>query len=245
MKKLPFPLVKVSSFKTPSFCVDGRAGKVNGEIYGPYPQMLGASLMPAVLEWLISKPEEDFSKVIEDVFNRLKEFGYSLGVHTSTHAIEGRSDCGFADNLKTILSTFREKTEEIKGVLTKVDVNFSDEIWQKIREILGKVNLKSLPTGKELIGQAESLGAVKQVLEGEHQEVVAVVNLASGKTLDVDKNQEHQAFNLDLWLVREMADKFGWDQNLTDALSLGLYVATEMVLVEGKGKSRLPILINQ
>ena len=39
-----------------------------------------------------------------------------------------------------------------------------------------------------------------------------------------------------MWLVDEIRQKFGWDENLTRALSLGLYLATEMVLVEGKGK---------
>jgi hypothetical protein len=82
-----------------------------------------------------------------------------------------------------------------------------------------------------------------QTLDGGHQETAAVVNLVPGSTLDVDRNQSHQAFNLDLWLVEEIGQKFGWDNNLTSALSLGLYVATEMVLVEAKGKPRLPILV--
>ncbi|MCS6956578.1 MAG: hypothetical protein NZM02_01895, partial [Patescibacteria group bacterium] len=67
----------------------------------------------------------------------------------------------------------------------------------------------------------------------------------------------HQAFNLDLWLVEEIGQKMGWDVDLTRAFSLGLYVATEMVLVEKvhmtdeelvqknlQRKNRLSILIN-
>jgi len=46
-------------------------------------------------------------------------------------------------------------------------------------------------------------------------------------------------------LVTEIADKFGWEKDLAQALSLGLYVATEMVLVEGKGKDRLPIFVKK
>lgn len=240
-----FPFVDVNPFEKAPFCVDGRAGKVNEAIYGPYPQMLGGSLMPVVLEWLINKPEGNLAQVLPEVFQRLQKEGYPLGVHTSTHACKGKSDCGFADNLGKILETFRFRFEDIKEIIKGTGVDFKEEIWQKIKRQLEKINLEALPSGESLINQAENQKAIKQVLDGEHQEIAAIVNLKTGTTLDVDNNQQHQAFNLDLWLVKHLAEKFGWEENLVTALSLGLYVATEMVLVEDKGKTRLPILINQ
>lgn len=240
-----FPFVEVEAKKTPSFCVDGRAGTVNNEKIGAYPQLLGGSLMPAVLEWLINRPNDDLAKVLPDVFQKLKEQGYPLGVHTSTHAHEGKSDCGFADNLGGVLQTFIDRFGKIKEIISQVGVSYSDEVWQEIRARLNQINLDHLPTGEQLVGQGESLGAVKQVLDGEHQEVAAIVNLSSQTTLDTDNNQDHQAFNLDLWLVEEIGQNFGWQKDFTQALSLGLYVATEMVLVEGKGKPRLPILLKK
>lgn len=240
-----FPFVEVEAKKTPSFCVDGRAGKVDGKKIGAYPQLLGGSLMPVVLDWLIKQPNKDLTEILSDVFKTLKDQGYPLGVHTSTHAHEGKSDCGFADNLGNILRTFRDRFKEIRGVINQVGVNFSDEIWQRIKEQLEKVDLDKLPTGEQLVNQGENLEAVKQVLDGEHRETAAIVNLVPQTTLDVDNNQDHQAFNLDLWLVKEIGKQFDWDENLTTVLSLGLYVATEMVLVEGKGKPRLPILVKK
>jgi len=238
-----FPFVEVDAKKTPPFCVDGRAGEVDGKKIGAYPQMLGGSLMPLVLEWMINRPKDNLEKVLAEVFEKLKKEGYPLGVHTSTHAHEGKSDCGFADNLGNILITFKNRFYEIKEIIGQVGVNFSDEVWQQIKDRLQQIDSNRLPTGEQLVKQGERLGAVKQVLAGEHEEVAAIVNLASNKTLDTDNNQDHQAFNLDLWLVTEIADKFGWEKDLVQALSLGLYVATEMVLVEGKGKPRLPILV--
>jgi hypothetical protein len=240
-----FPFVEVDAKKTPPFCVDGRAGEVDGKKIGAYPQMLGGSLMPAVLEWLINCPNDDLTNVLPKVFEGLKKAGYPLGVHTSTHAHEGKSDCGFADNLGNILTTLKNCFDEIKKIIGQVGVNFSDEIWQQIKSQLKQIDSNRLPTGEQLVKQAEDLGAVKQVLVGEHGEVAAIVNLAPNKTLDTDNNQDHQAFNLDLWLVNKIADKFGWEKDLAQALSLGLYVATEMVLVEGKGKDRLPILLKK
>ncbi len=240
-----FPFVEVDPKKTPSFCIDGRGGAVKGEKIDAYPQLLGGSLMPVVLEWLINRPNDDLAEVLPQVFQKLRENGYQLGVHTSTHAHEGRSDCGFADNLGDILETFKNHFDEIQRIIGQVGINYSDEVWGEIRARLNQINLDNLPTGEQLVGQGESLGAVKQVLDGEHQEVVAIVNLVPNTTLDTDNNQDHQAFNLDLWLVDEIAEKFGWQKDLTQALSLGLYVATEMVLVEGKGKPRLSILVKK
>ncbi len=143
------------------------------------------------------------------------------------------------------MATFSDKNRKIKEILSQLGVNFEEEVWQKIMNNLEKIDPQNIPTGDELIKKGKENGAVVQVLDGQHQEIAAIVNLKNGKTLDVDNNQQHQAFNLDLWLVKEIREKFAWDEKLTDALSLGLYVATEMVLVEGKGKPRLPILINQ
>lgn len=240
-----FPFVEVNPLQKSPFCVDGRAGKVNREVYSPYPQMLGGSLMPAVLEWIINQPEKSLEEVLGEVFNKLKSSNYPLGVHTSTHADEGKSDCGFADNLGNILTTFKNRFNEIKGIIGQVGVNFSDEVWQQIENRLQQIDSNRLPTGEQLVKQAEDLKAVKQVLVGEHGEVAAIVNLVPQTTLDTDNNQSHQAFNLDLWLVNEIAKKFGWKEDLAQALSLGLYLATEMVLVEEKGKPRLPILVKK
>jgi hypothetical protein len=240
-----FPFVEVYAKKIPPFCVDGRAGQVDGKKIGAYPQMLGGSLMPAVLEWMINCPNDDLKNVLPKVFEGLKKAGYPLGVHTSTHAHEGKSDCGFADNLGKILTTFKNRFGEIKEIIDQVGVNFSDEVWQQIKDRLQQIDSNRLPTGEQLVKQAEDLKAVKQVLVGEHREVAAIVNLVSQTTLDTDNNQDHQSFNLDLWLIDEIADEFGWKKDLAQALSLGLYLATEMVLVEEKGKERLPILVKK
>lgn len=240
-----FTFVEVDPKTQPSFCVDGRAAKIGESTYGRYPQMLGGSLMPVVLEWLIKKPESDLSDVLSDVFIRLKNLGYPLGVHTSTHANEEKSDCGFADNLGKILSVFKDNLKEIRKILIAVSVSYSDNLWSQVEEILNRINPEKLPEGKKLIKKAQQHGAILQTLDGEHQEKAAIVNLIPKTTLDVDQNQGHQAFNLDLWLVNEIGDRLGWDNDLASVLSLGLYAATEMVLVEGKGKERLPTLLRR
>jgi len=240
-----FPFVNVDAEKNPPFCVDGRAGVVESKKICVYPQLLGGSLMPVVLEWVINQPTVDLANVLPEVFQKLKMKGYLLGVHTSTHAHEKKSDCGFADNLGNILTAFKQHFGEIKKIIEGVGIDYSNAIWQKIKYQLEQIDLDRLPTGEQLVNQGESLGAVKQVLTGEHEELAAIVNLVPQTTLDTNNNQNNQSFNLDLWLVDKIAQDFGWEKDLTQALSLGLYVATEMVLVEKKDKPRLIILVRK
>ena len=68
--------------------------------------------------------------------------------------------------------------------------------------------------------------------------------------MDVDNNQVHQAFNLDLWYLEKQMQALGYTgKKLEQAklLTLGLYLATEIKLVEQNPKKgyRLPLIIKQ
>ncbi len=237
------PFVEVNSQFTPPFCVDGRSGKRKTE--GPYPQTLGGSFHFVALRWLLNGG--DFNQVFQKTISDLKNWQYPIGFHRDTHGHGESAGCGFADNHQKIISTLKEKKDEIWIILTSVDPNLgeAENLWKEILQEVKKKNLAEIPSGKKIISLGESLGGEIQVLEGEHQEQAAVVNLKKGTTLDVDNNQNHQAFNLDLWYVLEVVKNLGIDTEKAKLLSLGLYVATEMVLVEDKGKQRLPILVHQ
>ncbi len=237
------PYVKVDSSITPPFCVDGRVGERKTE--GPYPQALGGSFHFVALRWLLNGGY--FNQVFEQAVSDLKNLQYPIGFHRDTHGYGENAGCGFADHHQKIITTLKEEKDEIWGILTSVDSRLgeSKNLWEQIIQEVGKRNLTEIPSGEKIISLGESLGGEIQVLEGEHQEQAAVVNLEDGTTLDVDSNQDHQAFNLDLWYVLKVAQELGIDIEKAKLLSLGLYVATEMVLVEGKGKQRLPILIHR
>jgi hypothetical protein len=242
-----FPFVKVDPKTKAAFCVDGRKGEVGKEKYGPYPQMLGGSLGFAVLNWLLKQPNETLSVNLEIIFNRLIEKDYPLGIHTSAHAHpdQGKSDCGFADNLGKIFQTFKEKGDEIWHILNSSVPSLNQSLWFQIVEMINRLGLSNIPNGQNLISWGVRSGAVLQTLVGGHKEEAAIVNLKPNTTLDVDNNQDHQAFNLDLWLVEQVAQDLGWEVERAKLLTLGLYVATEMVLVEQKGKPRLPVLLRE
>lgn len=236
------------------FCVDGRTGAVTAgqpRDDGLYVQAIGGSLLFAVLVHLLEKRSGDFNVTWEEVRSKLTEAGYSVGVHRGSHRSETGSDCGFADNLPKIVARLESAQSEIKGIIESATAPFTDEqagIWQ---EITGQAKtldeLSGFVSGEKLIADAESTGGSVQTLDGDHAEVAAAVNLAEGTTLDTAGLVADglQSFNLDLWYVLKVAEEvFGLNKDQAMLAALGLYVATEMVLVEDKKNYRLPVIIH-
>jgi len=227
------------------FCVDGRKG--NGP--GIYLQALGGSYHLVTLNWLLSGGKaSEYQEIQQETFIRLRNHGYHISVHRGGHAHEDKSDCGFADNNGTIIKTMVNRGDEIWELMTQVEPSLESEkqTWQEIQQLVARAEVDKLPPGETLINQAvDGFQADLQTLEGEHQEIAAIVNLKRNTSLDVDKNQKTQAFNLDLWYILDQAKDLGLDEKKSLLLSLGLYIATEMVLVENKGKPRLPIVIRR
>ena len=238
--------VEVANPKSlPLFCVDGRKGNKPGL----YLQALGGSYHLITLNWLLTSGKTiEYQEIQQETFSTLRKKGYLLGVHQGHHAEGEKSDCGFADNNVKIIKTLSEKSDEIWGLITQAEPSLISEssTWEEVKRLVSKAEIEQIPSGKDLITQAvDGYQADLQTLEGDHQEIAAVVNLKKNTTLDVDKNQKTQAFNLDLWYVMDQAKDIGLDETKSLLLSLGLYVATEMVLVEEKGKPRLPIVVRK
>ncbi len=236
-------------------CVDGR----------PYnepelvPQMLGGSIHPALL-LLLHEEKELTLENFRYAFQRLVELGYPLGFHRGSHKNpeENKSDCGFADNLPKILNTLVNQRDEIEERIVKVlQQNNIDITVETVKQVLdalvSKINMVGDPkiSGDRLIKAIEedpelSNHTYVYELVGDHKEEAALVNLVEGTTFDTNRaaQEGHQAFNLDLWLVEEIAKQLGIELNFAVISSLALYVATEIVLVENKGKPSLPIIVN-
>ena len=259
-KKIRSRIVDLLQYKEePRYCVDGRTGeRINAQDQAmekkPYGQALGGDLNIASINWLLNGGQQNYLDTISQTFTDLANAGYKqLGVHYGGHAHGDGSDCGFADNNIKIMQTLLIKTNEIWQMIQEAisqhpDIELSEQKFkQLVTDKVKKADFSKLPSGKQIIDHAAKIDNVTvQQLEADHKEVAAVVNLKPNTTLDADNNQdEAQAFNLDLWLVQQQAQDLGINVEDTTLLTLGLYVATEMVLVEDKRGKRLPILINQ
>lgn len=232
--------IKTDKSKSP-WCVDGRPdfSKPKG------PQMLGASLHPVVLKAVAENLTFE-EQLLSQSFQTLQEAGFALGVHWGSHKHGELSDCGFADRMPEIIRKAQTNNQEIINRLLKVYQNHQTVFQLAYAKINAFASEKIQLKGGALIERAQNLGAQVINLEGDHQERAAFVNLKEGVTLDTNRlnQQGKQAFNLDLWMVVGQAKKLNLNPDFALGASLILYQATEMVLVEDKGKAPLPIIIH-
>ena len=243
--------VEVNDWKTIGpFCVDGRDGAVefaseeaNGHVFV---QALGGSLLAAVIQYISN--DNSYEEALEQCAQKLSDNGFGTGVHRGSHSAGDASDCGFADNLQKILQRLSTQSQQIADLIDQAAPGVRDEgLWNKLISDVEANMDTPLASGESVVARSHEKGANLQTLDGDHAEVAAVVNLSQGTTLNTRGLVESglQAFNLDLWYVQEQARVLGIDVSYATHAALGLYVATEMVLVEDKKQIRLPILINQ
>jgi len=239
----------------PEFCVDGRKGPrrnaAGSVLEGPYMQALGGSFHLSAMNWIMEGGSKPYGEVIDSTFTALKEKGYRVSAHTGHHGDGAtKSDCGFDDNFGKIVSVLANNGDQIWKTVTAAAPSLAREraTWDDVMKMVGETakHLDALPSGHDMVvNMAQGKhNADIQELEGDHKEVAAVVNLKRNTTHDVDKNQDTQAFNLDLWHVLDQAQELGMDVDRAKLLSLGLYVATEKVLVEDKRGYSIPIIVN-
>ena len=217
--------------------------------------MLGGSLH-LVLLWCLWHGKPLNEKACEHVFTILRDQGYGLGVHrgSNKNPKQHLSDCGFADNLASIIEVSLVDSEQIRtavhALFTKhapEELRLQDSFTHDMTLVLEKFSQYPRGSitiwGEDAILAAEKAGAQVSEVEGEHREETAFVNLESNKTLDSDEeNREgHQAFDLDLWMVMEQVKTIGLPHDFALLASLILYVATEIILVERKGKHPLQV----
>ncbi len=241
-----------------NFCVDGRKGprfdSKNQALNGPYMQMLGGSFHHSALNWILGGGKEKYADVIDTTFGKLVDAGYGISAHTGHHGDhQTKSDCGFDDNFAKIIQTLADGKEGIWKTITdaapELLTDANKKMWVQLMEKVTEAthHTDNIPSGYEMVEHIakRKYHANMQNLEGDHKEIAAVVNLKRNTTLDVDKNQDTQAFNLDLWHVIDQAKAIGIDEQQAMLLSLGLYVATEKVLVEDKRGYSIPIIVNK
>lgn len=236
----------------PARCVDGRPSPESPQ----GAQMLGGSLHPILLHVIYTNQNLD-----EDSFCRglltLSDNGIKAGFHRDNSVKENPnlSGCGAVDRLGEILETAIVEREEIAQRLTKIyqqnEKILSDVSQASIKEaydrIVGWYNPGRVKIfGEMLVQKAQGRGGVVETVEGDHAETVAFVNLKKDTTLDTGalNLQRKQGFNLDAWAVINQAKILGVNTQFALGVSLILYLATEIVLVEKKEKPAISVALH-
>ena len=193
-------------------CVDGRTPEGGANPLAPNSAGGTESLM--VADDLTTKrfagPDGTTLSAYENMVTTLVSNGYAVGGHTDSHASGEKSGCGANDKLAAIYSYIAKNGDVLRGLAEKLGIDVDDQAHQMIA---GNAKARAqFSNGSELLAVLEEHAEEELVdkLQGDHNEVVAAINMRAGTTLDRDAlaaefGPDYQAFNVDAWAFEEAA----------------------------------------
>ncbi len=206
----------------PCLCIDGRNCSNHGELL---PNSAGGSETLMVADDLTTKrfvlnENNTTAGQYENMLTFLKDANKPIGGHTTAalnakraaagqgETIEG-SGCGANDKLPAIYAYMAQNADKLRELARDM---FGYEITDADHAlIIGNAAARSeFSGGAELLGKLRASGGRDDALEGEHNEVMAVVNRRTGTTLDrtaveAEFGDDYQAFEVDEWSFEEGA----------------------------------------
>ncbi len=201
----------------PAQCIDGRP--TAGE-HAHQPRSAGGTLTTWVVDFLLTgvfapdaaeAAEQSFSDVLVSWLDAtcatLVEAGLPVSGHRDEHTNEAKAGCGAADALGIILALLGSRPDGIDALLTEWGIDpaeLPDVVSARAREAAAGV-----PSGPELIGTLEKHAQEPiPTVTGDHLEAAIIANSWSDQTLrsGVGPTQTTQAFGVDLWALRHIAD---------------------------------------
>lgn len=199
---------------TPSACVDGRseadgtsANTLNAA-GGTFSAVVGDILTTGT--YLRSGSDTAATHAIA-VYSFLRQAGYAVGGHDADHATGEGCGCGAEDKFKDLLDFIHAEGAAVRdvvgGIASALGIDIPDELHDHIVSRAGLLSTSGyVSTGSQLraafVDATGDKNAVR-TLTGPHNEVVLVVNLDAGVTLDrarirAEFGDKYQAFNVDV-----------------------------------------------
>ena len=180
-------------------CIDGR--RCTNSVEGL--NSAGGSLSYVVADDLTTQRfvGEDFTTSIDNTFEVLRGQGQKIGVHCESHAGGEKSGCGADDRLSEIYAKIVSDETTVRTLAEQIlDESIDDETHQMI--VANAATRSDFGTGSDNYDTMCRDGAESEILEGEHNEVIAIINRSAGRTLNRDAlaaefGDEYEAFNVD------------------------------------------------
>ncbi len=194
----------------PCTCIDGRFG-ASGELV---PNAAGGSESLMVADDLTTKryaQADDGSTCgqFRAMLADLKAAERAVGGHTAADCHGAPSGCGANDKLPAIYAYVAANGDTLREVaISLLAYEIDDETHGLI--VKNAAERTEFSGGDELLSALQENDGRVDVLEGEHTEVLAVINRRPGTTLDRDAvraafGDEYEAFNVDEWAFLEGA----------------------------------------
>lgn len=189
----------------PVCCIDGRCAKVERYL----PCAAGGTETLTIADDLTTRRFADSDDLVSAHANLalfVTQQGHLVGSHTGPHANAelGTADCGASDRLAEIYQYINTHADTLKQLAIRL--GFSDK--ETLHEsIVARARARTqFPRSVEMVDTiAEVSGAdSRDELEGDHAEVLAVINMREHTTLDHHAVQrefgdEYMSFNIDAW----------------------------------------------
>jgi hypothetical protein len=231
-------------------CIDGRCAECLAEKLGP--QGAGGSVIHAlamsVAEARQLIPGKTLAGEVNELKSRYEQYGFPFkpGNHVSDHAHDEFIGCGAVDKMPKILEILAnpDALDEIIRLTKGIMGNdfFDKDVFDKSGIRLGAINQESfIPEDEFRKKTSEVIGEdSNEKLQGEHHEVLLIVNKCKNETFDRDgfiEKSGAQAFNYDYWYTMELAKELFPDdsgaQKIFIMTNVMYNVATAMALTDG------------
>lgn len=205
----------------PTTCIDGRFGSRDE----PMPNAAGGSESLMVADDLTAKRFASGTMTTYGQYKAmlasLQTSGYPIGGHTAVDCHGAPSGCGANDKLAAIYAYISENADTLRGLATELLEYEIDDTTHAMITGHARERAEFSDGGDLLTALRENNGRI-DMLEGEHTEVVAVINRRPGTTLDRDAvravfGDSYEAFNVDEWAFAEGARVVSGDGNETEA----------------------------
>lgn len=203
----------------PCGCIDGRCGCTLK------PNAAGGTETLMVADDLTNKQfaanSGSTAGAYENIVAFLKKNGIQIGGHDDAGANNEKSGCGANDKLAEIYDMISRKADVLHGYAEAIGLEISDETHEVIKaNAAGRTEFSSGPEICSILDR--ETGGDYDHLHGEHNEVVAVINLRNGTTLDRDALEaefgpEYEAFNIDAWSFENAANYISTTDNSVEA----------------------------
>lgn len=145
-----------------------------------------------------------------NTLNALLAKGLPIGGHTDSHAANERSGCGANDKLPAIYAYIAENADGMRELAAQIGVDVDVEDHELI--VGNAAARQEFSAGADLLAVLREKAKAEYIdqLEGDHREVLTVINLRPGVTLDRDAlraeyGEMYEAFNVDVPALAEAA----------------------------------------
>lgn len=168
-------------------------------------------------------PGESAPQHVARVAGELKARGKKVGGHIAAE-IHGDAavecGCGAADKEDAALVYIAAYRDNLRDFLNNLGIEVSKDLSEEIGlQAQGLVDEGyAAHQGRNVVEAIKAVGGEDsiEVLEGDHKEVAAVLNLVAGTTLDKDKlrdilGDDIQVFGVDVWAIKQNADELASD----------------------------------